>query len=96
MTITQLPGIDLALGIPTAVVTVIRTLPLAGPVAAGQLQETGAALLRAVPTRQFASQGETAGPDEEISAGLQEPLRPYTGLDGVYIGPGPSWPRTSR
>ena len=96
MTITQLPGIDLALGIPTAIVTIIRTLPLTGPVAAGQLQETGAALQQAVPTRQFTSKGETAGPDEEVSRGLQEPLRPYTGLDGVFIRPGPSWPRVPR
>ena len=100
MTIAELPGIDLALGIPAAIVTIIRTLPLplplTSPVAAGQLQETGAALLRAVPTREFKSQGETDGPDEEISAGLQEPLRPYTGMDGVYIRPGPSWLRSPR
>jgi hypothetical protein len=45
MTITQLPGIDLTLGIPTAIVAIIRTLPLTGAITAGQLQETGVALL---------------------------------------------------
>ena len=33
ITIAELPGIDLALGIPAAIVTIIRTLPLTGPVA---------------------------------------------------------------
>jgi hypothetical protein len=96
MTITQLPGIDLTLGIPTAIVAIIRTLSLTGAITAGQLQETGAALLRAVPTRLFASQAEKARPDEDNSVGFREPLRPYTGLDGVYIEPGPSWLRTPR
>jgi hypothetical protein len=96
MTITPLPGIDLALGIPTAIVAIIRTLPFAGPITAGQLQDTGAALLREAPARLFASHAETARPDEGDSAVLQEPLRPYTGLDGVYIEPGPSWLRAPR
>ena len=94
--VTQLPGIDLTLGIPTAIVAIIRALPLVGPIAAGQLQETGAALPRAVLTRPFVSQAETARPDEDNSADFREPLRPYTGLDGVYIEPGPSWLRTPR
>jgi hypothetical protein len=56
----------------------------------------GAALLQATPTRLFASKDEASGPDEEISVDLQDPLRPYTGMDGVYIRPGPSWLRSPR
>lgn len=96
MTIAQLPGIDLAVGIPAAIVTIIRELPLTGPITTGQLLEVGAALLQAVPARQFTSRDETAGPDEETSVDSQEPLRPYTGTDGVYIRPGPSWLRSPR
>jgi hypothetical protein len=91
MTIVQLPGMDLAVGIPAAIVSIIRTLPLTGPIAAGRLLEAGAALLQAVPARQFTSRDETAGPEEESFVDLQNPLRPYTGMDGVYIRPGPSW-----
>jgi hypothetical protein len=42
------------------------------------------------------SRDETAGPDEESSVDPQEPLRPYTGMDGVYIRPGPSWLPSAR
>ena len=96
MTIAQLPGIDLALGIPAAIVTIIRTLPLTGSIATGQLLETGAALLRAVPASQFTSQREADEQVKEISVGPQEQLRPYTGMDGVYIRPGPSWLQSPR
>jgi hypothetical protein len=47
-TIAQLPGIDLALGIPTFIVTIVRTLPSAGLVNADQLRAVGATLLEAV------------------------------------------------
>lgn len=96
MTIAELPGIDLVLGIPTAIVTIIQPLPLTGPIETGQLLDASAALLRVVRSRQFASPGETDELDEEISIGVQERPRPYTGLDGVYIGPGPSWLRSPR
>jgi hypothetical protein len=96
MAIAQLPGIDLALGIPAAIVTIIRRLPLTGSIATEQLLETGAALLREVLASQFTSQAETYEQVKEISVGPQEPLRPYTGMDGVYIRPGPSWLQSPR
>jgi hypothetical protein len=91
MTTAQLPGIDLVLGIPRGIVTIIRRLPLTGTIAAGQLQEAGAALLQAVPVSLLTPLSETVEEGMEISAGPREPLRPFTGMDGVYIRPGTSW-----
>jgi hypothetical protein len=95
-TIAQLPGIDLVFGIPTFIVTIVRTMPSAGLVTADQLRGVGATLLEAVRNRPLASRGETTGPYEEDSVGLPERPRPYTGLDGVYIGLGPSWLQALR
>lgn len=96
MAIARLPGMDLAVGFPVAVATIIRELPLTGPITMGRLLEAGAALLQAVPVRQFTSRDEIGRLDEEASVGPQEPLRPYTDMDGVYIRPGPSWLRSPR
>jgi hypothetical protein len=96
MTMAPLPGIDVILGIPTAIVTIMRQLPLVGLVAAGQLQEVGGSLLDTVRNRLPASQHVTAEPDDEGIAAPAPGLRPYTGLDGVYVGLGSTWPQAGR
>jgi hypothetical protein len=97
-TIAELPGMDLALGVPSAIVAIVNTLPPIGPVAADQLIETGAALLQVVPNRWFTSEEEEGiyEPDTEFFLDRQDTLRPYTGRDGVYVRPGTSWLRQRR
>lgn len=94
MIIAQLPGIDLALGIPAAIVTISRTLPPTGPIENGSAAGDRCRAATSNAIRQFTSRNEIDRLDKEIDAGLQEPLRPYTGMDGVYIRPGPSWLRS--
>lgn len=91
MTMAQLPVIDLVLGIPTVIVTVVRTLPATGPVSADQLQAVEADLLEIVRGRHFTSRADGAGLDIEKVQGQPGPSRSYTGLDGIYLGLGSSW-----
>jgi hypothetical protein len=91
MTMAQLPAIDLVLGIPTVIVTVVRTLPLTGPVSADQLQVVEADLLEIVRSRHFTSRADGAGLDIEKVQGQPASSRSYTGLDGIYLGLGSSW-----
>jgi len=91
MTMAQLPGIDLVLGIPTAIVRVIRTLPLTGPVSADQLQSVEADLLEMVRSRTRTSRADAAGLNVEKTPGQLTPSRSYTGLDGIHVRLGSSW-----
>jgi hypothetical protein len=91
MTMAQLPGIDLVLGIPTVIVTVIQTLPLTGPVSADQLRAVEADLLEVIRSRQLTSRADAAGLDIEEAEGQPAPSPSYTGLDGIYVGLGSSW-----
>jgi hypothetical protein len=95
MTVAQLSGIDLALGISTAIVTIMRTLPLTGVIAADRLQDAGASLLDIVRTR-FPSGAVAPELDDEGTASPPLEPRSYTGLDRVYVELGPTWPRTAR
>jgi hypothetical protein len=94
MTMALLPDIDLTLGIPTAIVTIMRTLPTASLVAADQLRNVGASLLDAVSNRRLlvSQQDLTPGLDYGDAARLNS----YTGLDGVYVGLGPTWQQAAR
>lgn len=91
ITLAQLPGIDLVLGIPTVIVTIICTLPLTGPVPADQLQAVEADLLEIVRSRHLTSRADAAGLDIEKTQGRPAPSRSYVGLDGIYVGLGSSW-----
>jgi hypothetical protein len=91
ITSAQLPGIDLVLGIPTVIVTIIRTLPLTGPVPADQLWAVEADLLEVVRSRHLTSRADAAGLYIERTQGQPAPSRSYTGLDGIYVGLGSSW-----
>lgn len=94
MTMALLPGIDLILGIPTAIVTVMRALPPIGPVAADQLHNVGASLLDPVRDRLQVSRAVKPGLDDE-TVGVPVMLR-YTGSDGVYVELGPTWQPGAR
>jgi hypothetical protein len=90
-TIAQLPGIDLMLGIPTAIVTIVRTLPLHGQVSADQLRAVEPDLLQIARSRHITSRADIAGLDLK-EAEDQPALSPsYAGLDGIYVGLGSSW-----
>ena len=54
MTMRRLPGIDLILGIPASIVTIMRPLPPAGQVTADQLVGVGARLQETMPYRLLA------------------------------------------
>lgn len=95
LTVAQLPGIDLALGISTAIVTIMRTLPLTGVIAADRLQDAGASLLDIVRTR-LSSDAVAPELGDEGTASPALERRSYTGLDRVYVELGPTWPRTGR
>lgn len=90
MTMAQLPGIDLVLGIPTVIVRVIQNLPLTGPVSADQLQAVETDLLEIVRSY-LTSRADAAGLDVEKAPGQLTLSHSYTGLDGIYVGLGPSW-----
>jgi hypothetical protein len=91
MTIAQLPGADLVLGIPTVIVRVIRTLPLTGSVPADQLQAVEPDLVEIVRSRHLTSWADSAGLETEKAPGQPDSPRSYTGSDGVYVGLGSSW-----
>jgi hypothetical protein len=95
MTMRRLPGIDLTLGIPTPVVTIMRPLSSVGPVRADQLDDIGSRLREAMTRRLTGSLYGVPEKDEEDSAASQR-LSSYTGLDGVYIGLGPTWQQATR
>jgi hypothetical protein len=90
MTMALLPGIDLILGIPTAIVTIMRRLPPAGLITADQLETVGVTLLDAVRTALLSSRAIAPAQDDEDTIGLPRRLQ-YTGLDGVYVELGPTW-----
>lgn len=91
MTMAQLPGIDLMLGIPAVIVTVIQTLPLTGPVPADQLRAAGAELVEAVASRQLTSRADAAPWKLEEAEGQLSTSPSYTGLDSIYVGLGSTW-----
>jgi hypothetical protein len=72
-------------------VTIIRTLPLTGPVPADQLRAVEADLLEIVRSHHLTSRADAAALYIERTQGQTAPLRSYTGLDGVYVGLGSSW-----
>jgi len=91
ITLAELPGIDLVLGIPTVIVTIIRPLPLTGPVPDEQLRAVEADLLEIVRSRHLTSRADAAELDIAQTQGQPVPSRSYTGLDGIYVGLGSSW-----
>ena len=85
------------LGIPTVIVTVVRTLPATGPISADQLQAMVADLLEIVRGRHFTLRADGAGLDIEKVQGQPAPSRSYTGLDGIsrarhIMGISRAWP----
>jgi hypothetical protein len=92
MTMAEFPGVDLILGIPTEVVAIMRSLPLTGPVTPDQLTTVGARLIDGIsPYTVISPKGmpDTEG-DDYFDA---QELPFYTGLDGIYVELGPTWPQ---
>lgn len=96
MTMLPLPGIDLILGIPTAIVTIMRPLPPVGPVTADQLENIGVSLLDTVSNRLLKSRSAAPEPGEQGADAVPPSLGTYTGFDGVYVGLGPTWQQAAR
>jgi hypothetical protein len=94
MILAQLPGIDLTLGIPAPIVTVMSTLQPGESVSFDQLHNIGASLLETVSSV-FASRSGGSEPDQMKTAAPQR-LGQYTGLDGVYVGLGTTWQQAFR
>jgi hypothetical protein len=98
VTRARLPGIDLILGIPTPIVTIMRPLPPVGLVTIEQLNDIGAGLREVLSERLLAARYGTSQVDEEVEEVDAAPgiLHSYTGLDGIYIGLGPTWQPLAR
>ena len=94
MTLAQLPGIDLALGIPTPIVTIMRALSPGERVSVDRLHNIGVSLL-GVTSSFFASRSGSPELDDAKTATPQR-LGQYTGLDGVYVGLGRTWQQAFR
>lgn len=90
MTMTELPGIDLILGIPTEIVAVIRSLPLDGPVAPDQLTAAGARLIESFSSRKALSPMSVPEVEREAGVGALG-QRSHTGGDGIYVELGRTW-----
>jgi len=90
VTLARLPGLDLVLGIPTAIATIIRILPLTGPLTADQLRAVEYRLVNVVRDRLISS-ADFRGPYFEMTQGRSPPSASYAGLDGIYIELGSSW-----
>lgn len=87
MTTAYLPGIDVTLGVPTAIMTVMRSLPPTGTLTAKQVEATGSALRPIVQDRPFPRPGPTGQEDDDGAVRYQS----YYGLDGVYVELGSTW-----
>lgn len=90
--IADLPGIDIRLGLPRAIVNLLANLPASGPIHSNQLRAIGADLLGTL----MELPGKTAAgnaPETWRSRGLAEAEDPTrcTGFDGVRVILGPSW-----
>lgn len=90
--VARVPEIDLLLGLPRSIVSVLSTVPLAGRLSADQVQAAGPELLSSIaglPGKQLASAaGQTWAGRGSLETG--EPAS-CTGFDGVRVELGPSW-----
>jgi hypothetical protein len=88
--VARLPGMDMRLGLPGDVVSIISQVPATGPIPAGRLREAAAGLAEAITgdTTQLGMGGVLNLADEDLEA---QSLRYCTGLDGVSVELGPSW-----
>jgi hypothetical protein len=89
--VARLPGMDMSLGLPADVVSIMSQVQATGPVPTDRLHEAAAELTEAIT-------GDTTLPGMADAVGLadrdgQEEQSPSycTGLDGVSVELGPSW-----
>jgi hypothetical protein len=86
----RLPGIDLTLGLPSAIVNSFRELPLAGPVPSGQINSVGRSLIGIISDIPVKSL--TRLPDWNARGALEaQNPRSFTGSDGIHVQLGESW-----
>jgi hypothetical protein len=93
--VAQLPGMDMYLGLPHAIVTALHDMSPTGPVPAGELESAGAILasfLRDLPGGLSDPVPDQKSSPPESSTDNQTF---YTGLDGLYVALGPSWYSTA-
>ncbi|RSM35570.1 hypothetical protein DMA12_43905 [Amycolatopsis balhimycina DSM 5908] len=92
--VARLPEIDLSLGVPQPIVSILSSAPLSGPVEADQLQTIGADLMGVLMETPGKSEAGNA-PELWRSRGRAEAENPKqcTGLDGVRVILGQSWPQ---
>ena len=86
----RLPGIDLTLGLPRAIVNSVSELPLTGPVPADQIDSVGRNLVGIIsdlPGKEL-----TGLPDWNTRGALEaQNPKSFTGSDGVQVQLGESW-----
>lgn len=92
----RLPGMDLSLGLPLPIVNILGGLPLSGPIQADQLRAIGADIRGVLMETPGKSEAGNA-PELWRSRGRAEAENPKqcTGLDGVRVILGSSWPQNS-
>lgn len=94
MTLAELPGIDLTLGLPTPIVTIMRALSPTEHVSSDQLHDIGVSLLEVAASFFLWRFGS---PDlAEAKTTISQRQDQYTGLDGVYVGLGHTWQQAFR
>ena len=88
-----LPDLDMVLGLPRTVLTILQDMPSSGPVPSDQITLTGAKL-RVEVARLSANTIDAPVGDEALSSGADRTA--YTGVDGISIELGASWTQAER
>jgi hypothetical protein len=89
-TVAHLPGIDLTLGLPTAIVNSVGELPLTGEVPPGQIDSVGHNLIGIISD--LPGKSPAGLPDWNARGALEaENPKSFTGSDGVQVELGISW-----
>lgn len=85
-----LPGIDLTLGLPSAIVNSVNVLPLIGPVPSDQIDSVGRNLIGIISD--LPGKSLTGLPDWNARGALEaQHPKSFTGSDGVQVQLGESW-----
>jgi hypothetical protein len=86
----HLPGIDLTLGLPNAIVSSVGQLPLTGPVSPDQIDSVGRNLISIISD--LPGKSLTGLPDWSARGALEaQTPRSFTGSDGLQVELGESW-----
>jgi hypothetical protein len=90
----RLPGIDLTIGLPSAIVNSVRTLPPTGPIPFDQINSVGRTLIGVIADNR--ERPHIGLPDWD-ARGVLEARNPksFTGSDGVQVQLGESWTLTT-